>query len=551
VAKWTFIGWVVLAFWQLGSPALMDPDEAHYAQLTREMLQAGNWLVPLLDGRPHIDKPVLFHWMQALAVGLLGETELAMRLPSAIAALALFWVTRWTGRQLLGDRVGDRGALMFATIPLTFALAIVGLFDMVFTVFLFGAIACLLVAALRGRPRVQYAGYGLLTLAVMTKGPVALLLTILFFAAGLMCGRECRAALLSLHWKRGFCLVVVASLPWFVWMWLTFGGQFLQQYFLAGNLYYVTQPVSFSARGFHHTLYVWTFLAGFFPWSIILVGGAVDRLRHRRSEGSRWKPEEILLWVWMAVVFVFFSLARFKVDRYVFPAAPACCLLAAQAWLSVSSAWRPDSAKTRDNGGARWSIALLGIFLVAAGIFAGFSLFELGLDLPREAVAIPISLVAGGAALTTTMIRRHAVSPTLFACLLVMMLVIYGSVIAIGFPLLEQVRPTAEVARSLSPQLTDTDEVGLYRLEKWRSSLRYYMMRPVARLEHPEDVHQFLGKPGRGYVLLLNEDYERLRNGGMNLVSVSERPAVTGTTGRGLRRQRWGSLVVATADDTP
>ena len=53
----------------------MDPDEAHYAQLTREMLRAGNWMIPLLDGLPYIDKPVLFHWLQGLAIAVLGETR--------------------------------------------------------------------------------------------------------------------------------------------------------------------------------------------------------------------------------------------------------------------------------------------------------------------------------------------------------------------------------------------------------------------------------------------------------------------------------------------
>ena len=84
-AKWAAVCWIVL-FWKLGAPALMDPDEAHYAQLTREMLRAGNWMMPLLDGLPYIDKPVLFHWLQGLAIAVLGETETAMRLPSAIAA---------------------------------------------------------------------------------------------------------------------------------------------------------------------------------------------------------------------------------------------------------------------------------------------------------------------------------------------------------------------------------------------------------------------------------------------------------------------------------
>jgi hypothetical protein len=72
----------------------------------------------------------------------------------------------------------------------------------------------------------------------------------------------------------------------------------------------------------------------------------------------------------------------------------------------------------------------------------------------------------------------------------------------------------------------------------------------VDRLQDPADVKDFLSKKG-GYILMLDEDFARLRNDGVNLRAVSERPAVTGTTGRGLRRQKWGALVVATSDDTP
>jgi 4-amino-4-deoxy-L-arabinose transferase-like glycosyltransferase len=547
VARWSLVCWLVLALWRLGYPALLDPDEAHYAQLTREMLRAGSWLVPLLDGHPYIDKPVLFHWMQALAVRVLGETELAMRLPSAVAAIALFWVTRWTGRELFGERTGDRGALMFATVPLTFVLASIGLFDMVFTAFLFGAVAFLLVSAVRSRPGLQYGGYCLLTLAVMTKGPVALLLVGLFFLSGLACGRECRAALLSLHWKRGFCLAVVASLPWFAWMWLTFRSQFLQQYVLAGNLWYVTQPRWFSSRGYNHTLYLTTFLAGFFPWSIVLIGGAVDTVRRWRAERPIRTPEEILLWVWIAVVFVFFSAARFKVDRYVYPAAPACCLLAAQAWLTVSTA-RPDHPAGH-NSGTRWAIALLGICLIGLGIAAALSLFELGLDLPRTAMVIPISLAIGGTALFAAVVERRSLSPTVFAGLLAMMLVIYGSAVTIGFPVLERVRPTARVARGLVAQLRDGDRVALYRVERWRFSLRYYLMRPVTHLENPEEVRHFVSQPGRGYIVMVRDDFVKLRRDGIPLRTISAQPAVTGTTGRGLRRQRWGALVVAAMED--
>src|SRR6476620_9606484 len=136
--RWAAVAWIVV-FWRLGYTTLLDPDEAHYAQMTREMLHSHSWLVPLLDGRPFIDKPVLFHWLQGLAMTVVGETEFAARLPSALAAIALFFTTRRLGILLFGEVVGEWGAIMFATIPATFALSSIGLLDMVFTAFLFGA----------------------------------------------------------------------------------------------------------------------------------------------------------------------------------------------------------------------------------------------------------------------------------------------------------------------------------------------------------------------------------------------------------------------------
>jgi 4-amino-4-deoxy-L-arabinose transferase-like glycosyltransferase len=269
----------------------------------------------------------------------------------------------------------------------------------------------------------------------------------------------------------------------------------------------------------------------------------------------RWRarvripPEEVLLWAWVGVVFVFFSVARFKVDRYVYPAAPACCLLAARAWMSVS-VFRPGLTVARDNMFARWSVIVLGIILIAAGAVAAFSLFDLGLDLPAAAMLIPVSLVTGGLALEATILRRRAVSPALFGGVVVMLLVIYGCVMAIGLPLLERARPTEAVAGSLRPKLAVDDRVALYRLEKWRFSLRYYLERPLGRLESPADVREFLTRDGN-YILMLDEDFTRLRDNGINLRAVSQQPAVTGTEGKGLRRQKWGALVVATSDDTP
>src|SRR3954452_11645500 len=83
------LGAYFLFFFGLGRTPLLDPDEPVYGQIAREMVQTGNWLTPHLAGKPWFDKPPLFYWAEAASMLALGPTELAARLPSAVAALLL------------------------------------------------------------------------------------------------------------------------------------------------------------------------------------------------------------------------------------------------------------------------------------------------------------------------------------------------------------------------------------------------------------------------------------------------------------------------------
>jgi 4-amino-4-deoxy-L-arabinose transferase-like glycosyltransferase len=536
--RWIAIGWVVV-FWRLGYLSLLDPDEAHYAQLTRELVQQGGWLVPLLDGKPFIDKPVLFHWLQGTSFLLLGETEFAARLPTAIATLALFAVTRWVGAVLFGGTVGEWGAIMFATIPATFALSSMAIFDMVFSAFLFGAVGCLLVACTQQRPRLEWCGYGLLTLAVLTKGPVALVLVGLFVITARLVPGDAGAHVKRLRWKTGLLAATIAASPWFLWMSWRLGMEFIRGYTLAGNLWYFTQPAQFSGRAIHHTFYVRTFAGAFFPWSLVVAGRGVDVLRALRT-GRSLNTGEMLLWVWVLVVIGFFSIARFKLDHYIFPAAPACCLLAANAWRLAA-----DDADGWLRG-TRFSVLALAVVMILAGSFGSVVLFELDLELPPIAIALPLALAAGGIALTVQAARRQWAVPSNAAAVVGTLLTAYALVVAVGFPVFQRALPTAHVATRVK-QLTDASApVGLYRVDRWRASLRYYIGRPVHRLDSPEEVRAFLSQPQPAYAVMRRREYLELRGHGAPIHLLTEHRAVVGTRGRGVRRQQWGYLVVVT-----
>src|SRR3981189_1393429 len=91
----------VVLFWRLGTPTFWDPDEAHYAETTREMIATGDWWAPYYNEQPFFDKPVLFHQLQGSAMGLVDDPEFGARLVPALAALGLIAVTLWFGATMI------------------------------------------------------------------------------------------------------------------------------------------------------------------------------------------------------------------------------------------------------------------------------------------------------------------------------------------------------------------------------------------------------------------------------------------------------------------
>ncbi|HYM23569.1 MAG TPA: phospholipid carrier-dependent glycosyltransferase, partial [Vicinamibacterales bacterium] len=227
----------VVLFWRLGQPTFWDPDEAHYAQTTREMIASGDWLAPQYNGQPFFDKPILFHQLQGIAMLLVGQNELGARMVSALSALALIGVTAWFAAALTRKiEVGIVAGLLLASSAGVFALARYAILDSVFTLFTFGGAALLTVAALRGPRWLQWPGYLGIALGVLTKGPVALVLCGLTLFIAIALDADARRRLLGLRWVSGLMLIVAVSSPWFVYMYLRFGRAFVQGYLLDENI---------------------------------------------------------------------------------------------------------------------------------------------------------------------------------------------------------------------------------------------------------------------------------------------------------------------------
>src|SRR5207248_3696336 len=91
----------VLFFSRLGCP-LLEPEEARYAEIPRQMLAEGRVLVPVLHGAPYYHKPPLLYWLVMGAYALFGVTDWAARLVPCSCALLVVLVTYLWGRRTVG-----------------------------------------------------------------------------------------------------------------------------------------------------------------------------------------------------------------------------------------------------------------------------------------------------------------------------------------------------------------------------------------------------------------------------------------------------------------
>jgi 4-amino-4-deoxy-L-arabinose transferase-like glycosyltransferase len=532
----------VVLFWRLGAPTFWDPDEAHYAETSREMIARADWWAPYYNEQPFFDKPVLFHQLQAAAMVVWGPTEFAARIVPALAALGLVVVTGWFGAASRSRDTGMVAALMLIANPGVFGLARYAILDTLFTLFLFGGTALLAVAALYDRSRLQWAGYAALSIAVMVKGPLTLVLCGLAFGAAIASSAELRSRLLGLRWLAGLVLVLVLSSPWFVYMYVRFGDAFVQGYVLDENL-----RLYASSRFAHqpnHSFYFRILAAGLLPWVGMILGRLFDDVR-AVVRGGRLEAVELLLWIWTAVIVGFFTFSTFKLDHYVFPAAPSLCLLCARAWSDVRK-----TPLSRDHLGVRIGLQLVGPFVVAIGVACGFLLVA-RLELPVAASIVPLALTGAGIAFTVLRNWRGRQLPRAPWMILSALLVTYFGIVAFVIPALDRHKVVDDMARWIVAQ-TPADavrpRVATYRFTN--AAFRFYAEQHVTFLEHPVEAQSFFADPDPFYCMMRKGAYDELITQGIPLRIAFAKEGVAATSGRALWRRRGPDtqFVVAVRD---
>jgi hypothetical protein len=302
---------------------LFEPDEGRYAEIPREMLERGEWIVPYLHGQAYLDKPPLLYWLVMGSYRLLGVHDWAARLVPALALHICVLLTYLLGHRSIGERAAFWGALALTLAPGFMSMGRLLLLDGVLTALVLLAVLSSFEAVRRGGFAWRWWIVAALAcgLGILAKGPVALVLVVppLWLHCRLT-GKKVRPSRRA--WAAFAVIALAVALPWYVAV-CARAPQFASHFLWEHNVVRFLTP-------FDHQRPIWFYgpvlLLGLLPASLLLIPFMRFLLSADPNLAmQRCRPLGFMLLTggWCVL---FFSMSGCKLPTYILPAFPPLCL---------------------------------------------------------------------------------------------------------------------------------------------------------------------------------------------------------------------------------
>jgi 4-amino-4-deoxy-L-arabinose transferase-like glycosyltransferase len=480
------LAWFALLF---GRP-LYDPDEGRYAEIPREMLSGGDWVIPHLNGLVYLEKPPLQYWITAASFRLFGQGEATARLWTGVSGFLALLVVWSLGRRLWGIEAGDKALALLSGSILFVLLGHQLTLDMALCFFLTSSLAAFLLAQMeRTNPRAggawMLACWLAMALAVLTKGLIGVLIPGFTLTAYVLWQRDF-AVLRGLNLRFGLPLFAAVAAPWFVLAGRA-NAEFFQFFFIREHFLRYLTPI--EERGEPWWFFVPVLLVGVLPWATQAVAALLAGWRRTLPPG-RFDPARVL-WIWSVFVLAFFSASHAKLIPYILPALPSLALLCAD------PKW--GSGRRHVNAGALLSAAFGCGVLVYAGAFWGSANGRaLALAL-RPSLGCTAAALFAGAILSRVFVRRRQTT----AALASLSMGWFGAAVAItaGAFVVEQNFSARDIATVLRREAVAGAPV--FSVQNYQQSLTFYWGHPVTLVDYRDEFALGLRQdPGAGIATL-------------------------------------------------
>ncbi len=323
---------VIIRLVTMGFYPLFDDTESRYAEIARKMVETGIWVMPQYHyGVPFWAKPPLSTWSSAASMELFGINEFAVRLPSFIYSLGIFWLVYALALKKGGRGYALASSVVLWTTPVFFIISGGVMTDpsLVFSTTLAMAAFWNAISGTDKKRAWAYTFFIALGIGLLAKGPVAVVLTMFPIGIWVFWKKKWRETWDSIPWIKGSILMLAIAVPWYIAAEIYSPG-FLK-YFLIGEhiLRFVDSNWHGDKYGYAHPTFrgaIWLYwLAATLPWGIIFIWELLrDKSKASGIASDGWRS---YLMLWAATPMIFFTLAGNIIWTYVLPGIPAFSLL--------------------------------------------------------------------------------------------------------------------------------------------------------------------------------------------------------------------------------
>lgn len=295
----------------LGHVHLFDWDEVNFAECAREMLVSKNYMRVQVDFQPFWEKPPLFIWMQALCMKAFGIGAFAARLPNALMGIATLCSIFYVGKRTVNERMGWWWVMLYAGSWLPAFYFKSAIIDPTFNFFIFLSFFQVYLFKFGERKWLHAVLGGIfMGLAVLTKGPVAILVAGLSLGVFLVINR----GLSGYKWYYFLVMIIVCTVTTFTWFGIDMihnGLWFTREFIIYQIRLFKTEDAGHGGPFYYHFVVL---IIGCFPAAAFLFQAGKKSLKSAATAGEA----EFAKWMWVMfwVVLILFSIVQSKIVHY-------------------------------------------------------------------------------------------------------------------------------------------------------------------------------------------------------------------------------------------
>lgn len=316
---------VILAFITSYHMTLFESTEGRYAEIAREMLVSGNFMIPEFNGITHFHKPPLVYWLIAAGMKIFGVNALGARFFGIIFSAVALVFTRKTAYLLTrDDNTSDCAVLAAGSSLLFLSVSRIVAIDIYLTTVVIIALYVIFSAAKGSNGIFEGILFGLLLGAgFMLKGPVVLLFTVIPVCAAALYNKNYHNLFNPVFFFSSLAVFLIAGLPWYLYIAAHYEG--IVSYFVGYQLVErMTTEVFNRAEPWY---FYFAVLFGLCPMFIYSFYGMLsERFTGRYS-----------LWLFFFLPFIVFQVSESKLASYLAPFTPLLGILAASAVMRFRS----------------------------------------------------------------------------------------------------------------------------------------------------------------------------------------------------------------------